>query len=129
MFLRYAVNKTEICFFYFVVFQFCVYYPERFRVFRTDDNAAGVAVYSVAESGGKRVFSVRIITAVYKQVRGDMINQRIYFSFAIIIFIAAVVSGVNYHARFFIRKKNVLVLIYYFYIGDYIFKYMGVVRN
>ena len=101
--LRRAVDDAEIAFFDLTVFDLLIEDAKRLRIFRRDDDAAGVAVDAVAERGRERILLARPPFALGIEIGLNVIDQR----FAVF----RAVMRVNGLAGLLVGKENVLILV------------------
>ncbi len=96
------MDQAEIVFFDLAVPDFFIDDPQRFRILRGNDDAAGVAVNPVAESGSKRILLFRPPFTLLREVGLDVGDQRVIIPLA---------GAVTENARLLVGEKDVFIFI------------------
>ena len=97
------MDDAEIAFFDLTVFDLLIEDAKSLRIFRRDDDAAGVAVDAVAERGRERILLARPPFALGIEIGLNVIDQRFAVFRAIV--------RVNGLAGLLVGKENVLILV------------------
>ena len=100
--LRAPVYGAEIVFLDLAVADLVVEDAQRLGVFRSDDDAAGVAVDAVAERGGEGILLPRAPLALLCEIGLDVRDQRV---------VVPDPGAVAEHARLLVGQEQVLILI------------------
>ena len=109
-FLHPAVNRSKILLIDSAAFYHFVHIAKRGGVLCGDDDTSGIPVNTVAESGRKGIFSLRIPLAPLIKVSFQVVKKSRTFRLVSFLLIA-LVAPVRQNARRFVQEDNIAVLI------------------